>query len=66
LQAAEKYNIDLTQSYMIGDDERDIGAAVNAGCRPIFISEKMENIILDKDVLVFSSLEDFTNAIFGQ
>jgi histidinol-phosphate phosphatase family protein len=32
LQAAEKYNIDLSKSYMIGDHERDIQAGKAAGC----------------------------------
>lgn len=32
LQAAEKYNIDLAQSWMIGDGENDIMAGKNAGC----------------------------------
>ena len=34
-QAAEKYNIDLSASYMVGDDERDMEAGRNAGCRVI-------------------------------
>lgn len=33
LQAAEKYNIDLGQSYMVGDDERDMEAGRRAGCK---------------------------------
>jgi D-glycero-D-manno-heptose 1,7-bisphosphate phosphatase len=37
-QAAEKYHIDLSLSYMIGDDPRDMEAAIAAGCRPAFIS----------------------------
>jgi D-glycero-D-manno-heptose 1,7-bisphosphate phosphatase len=37
-QAAEKYHIDLSQSYMVGDDRRDVEAALAAGCRPVFIS----------------------------
>ena len=32
LQAAEKYNIDVNNSYMIGDHERDIIAGKSAGC----------------------------------
>lgn len=32
LRAAEKYNIDLTASYMVGDDERDMEAGRRAGC----------------------------------
>ncbi len=37
LAAAKKYNIDLPQSYMIGDRWRDIGAGQNAGCKTIWI-----------------------------
>lgn len=33
LKAAEEYNIDLSQSWMVGDSERDIQAGKNAGCR---------------------------------
>jgi D-glycero-D-manno-heptose 1,7-bisphosphate phosphatase len=48
-KAAEKYNIDLLQSYMVGDDMRDVNAGKNAGCIPIFLTnnkpaENMENI----------------------
>src|SRR3984957_16140944 len=37
LEAAKKYNIDLAQSYMIGDRWRDIGAGQNAGCKTVWI-----------------------------
>lgn len=37
--AAEKYNIDLSQSWMIGDDEKDVQAGENAGCRAVQIKE---------------------------
>jgi len=33
LKASEKFNIDLSSSYMIGDDLRDYEAGHNAGCR---------------------------------
>ena len=36
--AAKKYNIDLSQSYMAGDDKRDIEAGKNAGCMPVLIT----------------------------
>lgn len=39
LQARDELNIDLGNSYMIGDNEKDVEAAKNAGCRPI----KMES-----------------------
>jgi D-glycero-D-manno-heptose 1,7-bisphosphate phosphatase len=38
LKAAQKYNIDLSCSWMIGDDERDIQAGINAGCKIALIS----------------------------
>lgn len=37
LKATEKYNIDLNQSYMIGDDDRDMEAGRNASCKTIRI-----------------------------
>ena len=40
LQAAKKYNIDLSASWMIGDSESDVQAGINAGCRVAFIGEK--------------------------
>ena len=39
LRAVEKYNIDLTESWMIGDSERDIGAGMAAGCKTALIGE---------------------------
>ena len=33
LQAAKDFNIDLSQSFMIGDSDRDVEAGENAGCR---------------------------------
>ncbi len=34
-QAAEQFNIDLSQSYIIGDTERDIWTGYNAGCKTV-------------------------------
>ena len=39
LQAAQDFNIDLSQSYMIGDSERDVDSGNSAGCRKAFIIE---------------------------
>lgn len=41
LQAAEKYNIDLQKSYMIGDDERDMEAGRQAGCKTVKIERNI-------------------------
>lgn len=38
-EAAEKFNIDLSQSYMIGDGENDIKCGKNAGCKTAYIGE---------------------------
>ena len=40
LQAAKDFNIDLSNSWMIGDDKNDILAGKNAGCHTILINEK--------------------------
>lgn len=40
LQAAEKYNIDLSCSWMVGDSESDILAGKAAGCRTAYIGEE--------------------------
>ena len=37
LAAAKKYDIDLTQSFMIGDRWRDIEAGQNAGCKTVWL-----------------------------
>jgi D-glycero-D-manno-heptose 1,7-bisphosphate phosphatase len=37
LQAAQRYDIDLTASHMVGDRWKDIDAGAAAGCRTIFI-----------------------------
>lgn len=39
LQAAEKYNIDLKESWMIGDSSQDMQAGQAAGCRTAAVSE---------------------------
>lgn len=41
LKAAEKYNIDLADSWMIGDDSRDDGAGKAAGCQTMVLSDGM-------------------------
>ncbi len=37
LEGARKYNVDLAESFMVGDRWRDVEAGQNAGCRTIFI-----------------------------
>lgn len=42
LQAAEKYNIDLKQSWMVGDSQRDVEAGRAAGCRTVMLSKELD------------------------
>ena len=37
VQAMQKYNIDLTESYVIGDKLSDVELAKNAGCKAILV-----------------------------
>jgi D-glycero-D-manno-heptose 1,7-bisphosphate phosphatase len=37
LEAAQKYDIDLADSFMIGDRAKDVEAGHRAGCRTVFI-----------------------------
>ena len=47
LQAAKDFNIDLSESYMIGDSHRDVEAGENAGVKKsIKVEENMENGLL--------------------
>ena len=58
LKAAKDYNIDLSQSWMIGDGENDIKAGINAGCRTALIGKtnKAYGQMVTKE-----SLLDFVN-----
>ncbi len=42
INASQKYNIDLSASWMIGDYKNDIFAGINAGCKTALISDKNE------------------------
>lgn len=47
LQAAKEFNIDLSESYMIGDSHRDVESGENAGVKmSILIKENNENGLL--------------------
>ena len=43
LQAARDYNIDLSQSVMVGDSENDVVVGVNACCKESIIVDKNQN-----------------------
>ena len=58
LQAAKDFNIDLSQSWMVGDGENDILAGKRAGCHAALISNDMSYVGQDVNV---SSLLDFVD-----
>lgn len=57
-QAASKHNINLFESYCIGDDLRDIMAGTSAGCKTIFIGNltKSEVALGQKPDMIYKSL----------
>lgn len=61
-KAAEKYNIDLANSWMIGDRDNDILAGKNAGCNVLGIGDK----ISIEDVTVCASLPECIELILGE
>jgi len=66
LAAAKQHNIDLSNSYMIGDRWRDIEAGKHAGCQTIFIdygySEKQPESVNHR----VYSLTEATQTILGE
>ena len=62
LRAAKEMNIDLAASYMVGDSRRDIGAAENAGCAPVFLGPALPPDA-PAGTLLFPDLKAFTETL---
>jgi D-glycero-D-manno-heptose 1,7-bisphosphate phosphatase len=56
LAAAEKYKLNLSKSFMVGDRWRDIGAGQAAGCQSIFIDYQYQEKLPDPPFLKTTSL----------
>ena len=56
LDAAKEFNIDLSQSLMVGDKERDIQAAINAGVSKTYLFDK--NAKSSKATKIVNKLEE--------
>lgn len=63
LSLAEKYEIDISQSYMIGDREPDIEAGKKAGCATILIANQDPENLADH---YFPSLYEAAKFLGGQ
>lgn len=59
LKAAEDLNIDLSQSWIVGDGENDIMCGINAGCKTAVIGKDERADLCGKDLL------DCINKILG-
>ncbi len=57
-QAAEDFNIDLSRSFMVGDTERDVLAAIDAGCTPIFVTSS-DSTLTVRHVKKYKNLAEF-------
>ena len=57
IKAAEKYNIDLNQSYMVGDSESDMEAGKKAGCKLAYLGDTEQNVKSYKTLLEFVNKE---------
>lgn len=60
IEAAKRYNIDLSKSWMVGDGENDILAGKNAGCNTALITLDKKYYGQTKTV---KSLKDFVNKV---
>ena len=52
-KAAEDFNIDLSNSFMVGDSETDVACGINGGCTPVLLTEN------EADTEHYRSLLDF-------
>lgn len=64
-QLALEHDIDLMESYYIGDKATDVEAGLNAGCTPVLVrsGQGLENfdtkVVCDNEVMIFDDLLDF-------
>ncbi|MCF7957613.1 MAG: HAD-IIIA family hydrolase [Phycisphaerae bacterium] len=62
LQASEDLEIDLSQSWMIGDDDRDIMAGRAAGCRTIMLKAQGSPLVRKGEVVADHKAKDLQEA----
>jgi D-glycero-D-manno-heptose 1,7-bisphosphate phosphatase len=58
LQASKEFNIDLDNSIIIGDKERDIQAGINAGLANTYLFDESNTIKISKASKIISKLKD--------
>jgi len=71
LDIAKRFDVDLSQTVVVGDSFRDLQAAVTVHAKPVLVRtgkglRTLENHAEDvKDFLVYDSLEHYVNDILG-
>jgi D-glycero-D-manno-heptose 1,7-bisphosphate phosphatase len=63
LRAATELNIDLKESYVIGDRWRDIDCARAAGCRAIFIDRGYKENLRQAPDITVANFKEAVNAV---
>jgi hypothetical protein len=63
LQAARDLNVDLPQSWMVGDQDRDIEAGRRAGCRTVMVTRDPELIDNAQPTVAAPSFDEAVAAI---
>ncbi|MBU1657505.1 D-glycero-beta-D-manno-heptose 1,7-bisphosphate 7-phosphatase [bacterium] len=58
LDAQKEFNIDLDDSILIGDKERDIDAALKAGLRETYLYNEAKDITISKATKIVSKLDE--------
>ena len=61
LQAKKDFNIDMANSFMVGDSLRDVEAGINAGCKSVYLSETDEGS--QSNTIICKSLADFSELL---
>jgi D-glycero-D-manno-heptose 1,7-bisphosphate phosphatase len=65
LRAARELNIDLTQSWMMGDRWRDVDCGHAAGCKTIFIDRGYDEELRQKPDFTVKNLAEAAEVILG-
>jgi D-glycero-D-manno-heptose 1,7-bisphosphate phosphatase len=65
LAIAEKYQINLNETYFIGDSWSDVQAAIAAGCRPILVltGKGQEALSHHPELATFPYFPDLAGAV---
>jgi len=58
LEARHEFNIDLSNSILVGDKERDIEAGLNAGLKQTYLFDTSERVVTSKASCIVSKLKN--------